>query len=121
MGLSAALKAAILPQMGVRQLINLQVTKRKGISMIDAREQVRSSPLHRRQRSKPTAVNRSRATAAKAQKTLPMERVFSDKNVKPFDQIEWDKRTAEITDDTGKVIFKQTNVEVPKSWSELPT
>jgi len=24
---------------------------------------------------------------------------------------------AEITDDAGKVIFKQENVEVPKSWS----
>jgi len=52
---------------------------------------------------------------------LAMERVFSDANVKPFDQIEWDRRTAEITDDTGKVIFKQENVEVPKSWSELAT
>jgi ribonucleoside-diphosphate reductase alpha chain len=41
--------------------------------------------------------------------------------VKPFDQIEWDKRTAEITDDANKVIFKQENVEVPKSWSVLAT
>jgi ribonucleoside-diphosphate reductase alpha chain len=41
--------------------------------------------------------------------------------VKPFDQIEWDRRTAEITDDAGKVIFKQENVEVPKSWSLLAT
>ena len=39
----------------------------------------------------------------------------------PFDQIEWDRRTAEITDDGGKVIFKQENVEVPKSWSVLAT
>jgi ribonucleoside-diphosphate reductase alpha chain len=53
--------------------------------------------------------------------SLPWERVFSDPNITPFDQIEWDKRTAEITDDTGKVIFKQENVEVPKSWSELAT
>ncbi len=41
--------------------------------------------------------------------------------MKPFDQIEWEKRTAEITDDAGKVIFKQENVEVPKSWSLLAT
>ena len=39
----------------------------------------------------------------------------------PFDQIEWEKRTAEITDDSGKVIFKQENIEVPKSWSALAT
>jgi ribonucleoside-diphosphate reductase alpha chain len=54
-------------------------------------------------------------------KSLRIQRVFSDAKVKPFDQIEWDKRTAEITDDGGKVIFKQENVEVPKSWSVLAT
>ena len=48
-------------------------------------------------------------------------RVFSRTDVKPFDEIEWDQRTAEITDDTGRVIFKQENVEVPKSWSILAT
>jgi ribonucleoside-diphosphate reductase alpha chain len=49
------------------------------------------------------------------------ERVFSDAVVAPFDQLEWQHRTAEITDDSGKVIFKQENVEVPKSWSPLAT
>ena len=58
---------------------------------------------------------------ASSARSLPLERVFSDPNLKPFDQIEWDRRTAEITDDTGKVIFRQENVEVPKSWSELAT
>jgi ribonucleoside-diphosphate reductase alpha chain len=38
-----------------------------------------------------------------------------------FDEIEWDRRTAEITDDSGKALFRQENVEVPKSWSELAT
>ncbi len=52
---------------------------------------------------------------------LQIERIFSDAKVKPFDQVEWEKRTAEITDDAGKVIFKQENVEVPKSWSQLAT
>ena len=52
---------------------------------------------------------------------MRVERIFSSPTVKPFDQIEWEKRTAEITDDGGKVIFKQENVEVPKSWSILAT
>src|SRR3954469_21367957 len=52
---------------------------------------------------------------------LRFERVFSDARVAPFDQIEWEKRTAEITDDSGKVIFKQENIEVPKPWSALAT
>ena len=63
----------------------------------------------------------SRATPARRKNRLRVERVFSDPKVKPFDQIEWDRRTAEITDDAGKVIFKQENVEVPKSWSLLAT
>ena len=52
---------------------------------------------------------------------LKFARVFSQKAIAPFDEIEWDLRTAEITDDSGKAIFKQENVEVPKSWSPLAT
>src|SRR5881275_2300994 len=52
---------------------------------------------------------------------LRFERVFSDGAVKPFDQVEWEHRTAEITDDSGQIIFKQENVEVPKNWSALAT
>ena len=48
-------------------------------------------------------------------------RVFSRPDVAPFDEVEWDQRTAEITDDMGRVIFKQEKVEVPKSWSILAT
>jgi ribonucleoside-diphosphate reductase alpha chain len=50
-----------------------------------------------------------------------MERVFSNSKVKPFDEVKWDRRTAEITDDSGKVIFKQEHVEVPEFWSILAT
>ena len=92
--------------------------------MIDAREHVRSAAsTHGQRRSKTTAAvaARGRLTDAAPAKNLPIERVFSDAAVKPFDQIEWETRTAEITDDAGKVIFKQENVEVPKSWSFLAT
>jgi ribonucleoside-diphosphate reductase alpha chain len=52
---------------------------------------------------------------------LHFERVFSEAAVAPFDQIEWERRTAEITDDSGKIIFRQEDIEVPKSWSALAT
>jgi ribonucleoside-diphosphate reductase alpha chain len=90
--------------------------------MIDARDHLSSSATaapRRRAGASPAAKSRLGRTAQA--KSLPIERVFSDPNVKPFDQIEWEKRTAEITDDGGKVIFKQENVEVPKSWSVLAT
>jgi ribonucleoside-diphosphate reductase alpha chain len=92
--------------------------------MINAREELLSSApkaaQHRPAKiSAARTVKSGRKSASK--KFLPVERVFSDAKVKPFDQLEWDRRTAEITDDAGKVIFKQENVEVPKSWSVLAT
>jgi ribonucleoside-diphosphate reductase alpha chain len=92
--------------------------------MIDAREEVLSSapPQHRRRTATSTTPARGgKASALPAPKSARVERVFSDAKVKPFDQLEWDHRNAEITDDAGKVIFKQENVEVPKSWSLLAT
>jgi ribonucleoside-diphosphate reductase alpha chain len=55
------------------------------------------------------------------QEGLKFARVFSQKAISPFDEIEWEQRTAEITDDSGKAVFKQENVEVPKTWSALAT
>ena len=60
------------------------------------------------------SLSRRPKSRRKKNRGLRFERVFSDPAVKPFDQIEWERRTAEITDDTGKVIFKQENVEVPE-------
>jgi ribonucleoside-diphosphate reductase alpha chain len=69
-----------------------------------------------------TSTNREQNKVVKRANTgLHFERVFSDASVAPFDQIGWEQRTAEITDDSGRVIFKQENIEVPKSWSALAT
>ena len=92
--------------------------------MIDARDQLLSAaPASTRRRR--VSVNSRRKNSPKSSrgsaKPLGIDRVFSDSKIKPFDQVEWDQRTAEITDDGGKVIFRQENVEVPKSWSVLAT
>ncbi len=91
--------------------------------MIDTHDQVLSpAPIRRRRRPEPSSASaRAPKRSSATQKTMRVQRVFSDANIKPFDQVEWEKRTAEITDDAGKVIFKQENVEVPKSWSILAT
>ena len=62
-----------------------------------------------------------RTAKRKKDEGLKFDRVFSDPTVPPFEQIEWEHRSAEITDDSGKVIFKQDEVEVPKSWTALAT
>jgi ribonucleoside-diphosphate reductase alpha chain len=85
--------------------------------MIQLKPGLRPSSLNRPRKSSLRMKNR----VSKKSKGLRFERVFSDAKVAPFDQIDWERRTAEITDDSGKVIFKQENIEVPKSWSALAT
>jgi ribonucleoside-diphosphate reductase alpha chain len=62
-----------------------------------------------------------RKTRQPEEKGLKIQRVFSRKGISPLDEIEWERRTAEITDDSGKTIFRQEDVEVPKNWSALAT
>src|SRR6266496_1586746 len=70
----------------------------------------------------PRSATRGKSRTGKRKNSgLHFKRVFSDAAVAPFDQIEWEQRTAEINDDSGKVIFKQEDIEVPKSWSALAT
>src|SRR5882724_3340755 len=91
--------------------------------MIDAHQEILSvsvSRSRRRHRGLPH-VRTVKSAASPAKKPLTLERVFSDPKSNPFDQVEWERRTAEITDDAGKVIFNQENVEVPKAWSLLAT
>ncbi len=52
---------------------------------------------------------------------ISVDAYFSDPEVHPFDQLEWEMRSAEITSDSGLSIFKQDDIEVPASWSQLAT
>src|SRR2546426_7003880 len=97
--------------------------EKKGLAMIARREEFLSvaPPTSRRRSASVTATRSNKRNGAPPKKSVSVERVFSDAAVNPFDQLEWERRTAEITDDAGKVIFKQENVETPKSWSLLAT
>ena len=63
----------------------------------------------------------SKASNVPLQASLNLNRVFSDSEVHPYATLEWEVKRAEITDDTGKCIFEQNNIEVPKAFSELAT
>src|ERR1700678_1934570 len=52
---------------------------------------------------------------------LTFRRFFTKPSVSPYDEIEWERRTAQITDAQGKAIFEQKDVEVPKDWSMTAT
>ena len=52
---------------------------------------------------------------------LTFTRFFTTAGVSPYDELEWELRTAQITDSQGGVIFEQQNVEAPKDWSMTAT
>src|SRR5437899_5742013 len=52
---------------------------------------------------------------------LVFQRFFTDGKKSPFDAVEWEKRTALIGNEKGVTIFRQEDVEVPKSWSQTAT
>jgi ribonucleoside-diphosphate reductase alpha chain len=60
-------------------------------------------------------------TAAVAGKGLSFQRYFTDGKKSPFEAVEWEKRTALIGNEKGVTIFRQEDVEVPKSWSQTAT
>jgi ribonucleoside-diphosphate reductase alpha chain len=61
------------------------------------------------------------AREANTIKGLSIGQVFSKPGVHPFEELEWETRTAKISSDSGEVIFEQNNLEVPVSWSQLAT
>ncbi len=52
---------------------------------------------------------------------LSFRRFFTKPGVSPYGELEWELRTAQITDAQGNVIFEQKDVEVPKDWSMTAT
>src|ERR1700675_2049007 len=71
--------------------------------------------------SETTAAPVSTATPSKKAPGLSFRRFFTKTGVSPYDEIEWEKRTALITDAKGNTIFEQKDVEVPKDWSVTAT
>jgi ribonucleoside-diphosphate reductase alpha chain len=64
------------------------------------------------------AEKRAKKTAAPG---LTFPRFFTEAGVDPFDEIEWELRSAVIGSQGGEVVFEQRDVEIPKSWSQQAT
>jgi ribonucleoside-diphosphate reductase alpha chain len=69
----------------------------------------------------PSAVAAPPAAQKKKAPGLSFRRLFTKPGVSPYDEVEWDLRTAQITDSHGGIIFEQKDVEVPKDWSMTAT
>src|SRR5262245_38205195 len=64
------------------------------------------------------------ASEGRIRKTAPglaFPRFFTEAGVDPFGEVEWERRTAVIGNERGEVVFEQTDVEIPKFWSQQAT
>jgi ribonucleoside-diphosphate reductase alpha chain len=57
----------------------------------------------------------------KVKSGLKIERYFTRAGVHPYDEIEWELRSASISNEKGNVVFEQSNVEIPKAWTQMAT
>jgi ribonucleoside-diphosphate reductase alpha chain len=55
------------------------------------------------------------------QRGLIFTRRFTTEGVSPYDEHQWERRTASISDQKGNIIFEQKDVEVPADWSMTAT
>src|SRR5438067_3909475 len=65
----------------------------------------------------PRAKNKAASTA----RGLAFPRFFTEPGVDPFDEVEWELRSAVIGNERGEVVFEQRDVEIPKLWSQQAT
>ena len=68
-----------------------------------------------------TATTTSTTPKTRKAPGLSFRRYFTQPDISPYDALEWELRTAQITDAEGNVIFEQKDVEVPKDWSMTAT
>src|SRR6058998_2714091 len=60
-------------------------------------------------------------TLRKAAEGLTLERYFTRPGVDPFDEVEWEVRSAVIGSEKGEIVFEEKDVEIPKFWSQTAT
>ena len=72
-----------------------------------------------------TAHARDKRPVSVSERTgIPFPRYFTarlEPGKTPYDEVEWEIRTASIASDKGTTIFEQRDVEVPKNWSQTAT
>ena len=64
-----------------------------------------------------TKVQTQQPASGQAAPGLKFPRYFTRAGISAYDEVEWELRTASITDAKGNSIFEQKNVESPKDWS----
>jgi ribonucleoside-diphosphate reductase alpha chain len=69
----------------------------------------------------PQVVARTPGAAPAGAPGLEYERFFSREGIDPFDEVEWEMRSAVIGNEKGELVFEQRDVEIPRFWSQQAT
>ena len=56
-----------------------------------------------------------------ARRGLRIPRRLTRPHVHPFDEINWELRTATLSNERGQVLFEQAGIETPSFWSQMAT
>ena len=87
--------------------------KRPGSRSTDTLEGEKQQPMRAKAASGPKPPSKVRGLSIRRYYTVP--------GIHPFEKVDWERRTARITDMTGNVIFEQTGIEIPSFWSQTAT
>jgi ribonucleoside-diphosphate reductase alpha chain len=82
------------------------------------------SDVTHKKESTPDAAPQAAAQPAPEKRKAPgltFKRYFTKAGISPYSEVEWERRTASISDSQGNIIFEQLDVEVPKDWSMTAT
>src|SRR5574341_1143656 len=80
-----------------------------------------SDVTHKSEVTPKAAKSAAHAPAKRKAPGLTFKRYFTKADVSPYSEVEWERRTASISDVQGNIIFEQQDVEVPKDWSMTAT
>ena len=68
-----------------------------------------------------TTTSAAPSTESPTKHGISVRRFFTKPGTHPFDDIEWEMRTASLQNEKGQTIFEQRNIETPKDWSQTAT
>ena len=70
---------------------------------------------------RPRADRSRTGKGAPPQGGITFERFYTKPGVDVYDTVEWELRSAVITNERGEIVFEQRDVEMPKFWSQMAT
>src|SRR5687768_10247884 len=68
-----------------------------------------------------TATSTQKKATPKTEARLPITRFFTRPDTDPYDELEWEIRSAIIDGADGKPVFEQHECEIPSTWSQNAT